>query len=284
MAVFSRRKQVKDKPPSSPTETKDGLASQLANIQCHAEVSLGKVRKQNEDTVFAMNARSLNPALQTSYGLFIVADGMGGHENGEVASSAAVGAAVGVLERQLFEPLRMNGNMPAAQEVQDVLNRAAESAQEAVLGSAPGGGTTLSAALVLNRQLFWAHVGDSRIYLYSSRKGLETLTTDHTVVRRLVELGQISAEEAEKNPLRNQLFRALGQGDAFRVDLGQRELDLPCALLLCSDGLWGLVPEETLHKTLEKGQPAPLSAKNLIDAANRAGGTDNISVIIANIS
>jgi protein phosphatase len=201
-----------------------------------------------------------------------------------VASSAAVGAAVGVLERQLFEPLRMNENMPAAQEVQDALNRAAESAQEAVLGSAPGGGTTLSAALVLNRQLFWAHVGDSRIYLYSSRKGLETLTTDHTVVRRLVELGQISAEEAEKNPLRNQLFRALGQGDAFRVDLGQRELDLPCALLLCSDGLWGLVPEETLHKTLEKGQPAPLSAKNLIDAANRAGGTDNISVIIANIS
>lgn len=284
MAVFSRRKQVKDKPRSSPTETKDGLASQLANIQCHAEVSLGKVRKQNEDTVFAMNARSLNPALQTSYGLFIVADGMGGHENGEVASSAAVGAAVGVLERQLFEPLRMNGSLPAAQEVQDALNRAAESAQEAVLGSAPGGGTTLSAALVLNRQLFWAHVGDSRIYLYSSRKGLETLTTDHTVVRRLVELGQISAEEAEKNPLRNQLFRALGQGDAFRVDLGQRELDLPCALLLCSDGLWGLVPEETLLKTLEKGQPAPLSAKNLIDAANRAGGTDNISVIIANIS
>ncbi|HOT52544.1 MAG TPA: protein phosphatase 2C domain-containing protein [Anaerolineaceae bacterium] len=284
MAVFSRRKQVKDKPRSSPTETKDGLASQLANIQCHAEVSLGKVRKQNEDTVFAMNARSLNPALQTSYGLFVVADGMGGHENGEVASSAAVGAAVGVLERQLFEPLRMNGSLPAAQEVQDALNRAAESAQEAVLGSAPGGGTTLSAALVLNRQLFWAHVGDSRIYLYSSRKGLETLTTDHTVVRRLVELGQISAEEAEKNPLRNQLFRALGQGDAFRVDLGQRELDLPCALLLCSDGLWGLVPEETLLKTLEKGQPAPLSAKNLIDAANRAGGTDNISVIIANIS
>lgn len=284
MAVFSRRKQVKDKPRSSPTETKDGLAFQLANIQSHAEVSLGKVRKQNEDTVFAMNARSLNPALQTSYGLFIVADGMGGHENGEVASSAAVGAAVGVLERQLFEPLRMNGNMPAAQEVQDALNRAAESAQEAVLNSAPGGGTTLSAALVLNRQLFWAHVGDSRIYLYSSRKGLETLTTDHTVVRRLVELGQISAEEAEKNPLRNQLFRALGQGDAFRVDLGQRELDLPCALLLCSDGLWGLVPEETLHKTLEKGQPAPLSAKNLIDAANRAGGTDNISVIIAIIS
>lgn len=284
MAVFSRRKQVKDKPRSSPTETKDGLAFQLANIQSHAEVSLGKVRKQNEDTVFAMNARSLNPALQTSYGLFIVADGMGGHENGEVASSAAVGAAVGVLERQLFEPLRMNGSLPAAQEVQDVLNRAAESAQEAVLGSAPGGGTTLSAALVLNRQLFWAHVGDSRIYLYSSRKGLETLTTDHTVVRRLVELGQISAEEAEKNPLRNQLFRALGQGDAFRVDLGQRELDLPCALLLCSDGLWGLVPEETLLKTLEKGQPAPLSAKNLIDAANRAGGTDNISVIIANIS
>jgi len=284
VAVFSRRKQVKDKPRSSPTETKDGLAFQLANIQSHAEVSLGKVRKQNEDTVFAMNARSLNPALQTSYGLFIVADGMGGHENGEVASSAAVGAAVGVLERQLFEPLRMNGSLPAAQEVQDVLNRAAESAQEAVLGSAPGGGTTLSAALVLNRQLFWAHVGDSRIYLYSSRKGLETLTTDHTVVRRLVELGQISAEEAEKNPLRNQLFRALGQGDAFRVDLGQRELDLPCALLLCSDGLWGLVPEETLLKTLEKGQPAPLSAKNLIDAANRAGGTDNISVIIANIS
>ena len=110
------------------------------------------------------------------------------------------------------------------------------------------------------------------------------MTKDHTIVRRLIDLGQISAEEAQSNPLRNQLFRAVGQSEAFKADLGTRELDEACNLLLCSDGLWGLVPDELLLKTLEKGLPARVAARTLVDAANKAGGTDNISVIIVNIS
>lgn len=284
MAVFQRKKGIKNSKQANEREAESSNSSRLVIIESHAEVSIGKVRKQNEDTIFAMHTRSLSHKLQVSYGLFVVADGMGGHDNGEVASSTAVAAVVKVIQEQLFARIQHSSSLPTTQEVEDTLKSAAQSAQEAVLSVVPGGGTTLSAALVINNMLHFAHVGDSRIYLYSPQEGLKTLTKDHTVVRRLVDLGQISADEASSNPLRNQLFRAVGQGEGFKVDLGLRELRDPCTLLLCSDGLWGLVPEETLLKTLEKGQSAQVSAQSLLNAANKAGGSDNISVIIVKIS
>lgn len=284
MAVFQRKKGIKNSKQANEREAESSNSSRLVIIESHAEVSIGKVRKQNEDTNFAMHTRSLSHKLQVSYGLFVVADGMGGHDNGEVASSTAVAAVVKVIQEQLFARIQHSSSLPTTQEVEDTLKSAAQSAQEAVLSVVPGGGTTLSAALVINNMLHFAHVGDSRIYLYSPQEGLKTLTKDHTVVRRLVDLGQISADEASSNPLRNQLFRAVGQGEGFKVDLGLRELRDPCTLLLCSDGLWGLVPEETLLKTLEKGQSAQVSAQSLLNAANKAGGSDNISVIIVKIS
>ncbi len=284
MAVFQRKKGIKNSKQANEREAESSNSSRLVIIESHAEVSIGKVRKQNEDTIFAMHTRSLSHKLQVSYGLFVVADGMGGHDNGEVASSTAVAAVVKVIQEQLFARIQHSSSLPTTQEVEDTLKSAAQSAQEAVLSVVPGGGTTLSAALVINNMLHFAHVGDSRIYLYSPQEGLKTLTKDHTVVRRLVDLGQISADEASSNPLRNQLFRAVGQGEGFKVDLGLRELRDPCTLLLCSDGLWGLLPEETLLKTLEKGQSAQTCTQSLVNAANKAGGSDNISVIIVKIS
>ncbi len=284
MAVFQRKKGIKNSKQANEREAESSNSSRLVIIESHAEVSIGKVRKQNEDTIFAMHTRSLSYKLQVSYGLFVVADGMGGHDNGEVASSTAVAAVVKVIQEQLFARIQHSSSLPTTQEVEDTLKSAAQSAQEAVLSVVPGGGTTLSAALVINNMLHFAHVGDSRIYLYSPQEGLKTLTKDHTVVRRLVDLGQISADEASSNPLRNQLFRAVGQGEGFKVDLGLRELRDPCTLLLCSDGLWGLLPEEYLLKTLEKGQSAQTCTQSLVNAANKAGGSDNISVIIVKIS
>ncbi len=284
MAVFQRKKGIKNSKQANEREAESSNSSRLVIIESHAEVSIGKVRKQNEDTIFAMHTRSLSHKLQVSYGLFVVADGMGGHDNGEVASSTAVAAVVKVIQEQLFARIQHSSSLPTTQEVEDTLKSAAQSAQEAVLSVVPGGGTTLSAALVINNMLHFAHVGDSRIYLYSPQEGLKTLTKDHTVVRRLVDLGQISADEASSNPLRNQLFRAVGQGEGFKVDLGLRELRDPCTLLLCSDGLWGLLPEETLLKTLEKGQSAQTCTQSLVNAANKAGGSDNISVIVVKIS
>ncbi|NMC16054.1 MAG: serine/threonine-protein phosphatase [Chloroflexi bacterium] len=284
MAVFQRKKGIKNSKQANEREAEGSDSSRLVIIESHAEVSIGKVRKQNEDTIFAMHTRSLSYELQVSYGLFVVADGMGGHDNGEVASSTAVAAVVKVIQEQLFARIQHSSSLPTTQEVEDALKSAAQSAQEAVLSVVPGGGTTLSAALVINNMLHFAHVGDSRIYLYTPQEGLKTLTKDHTVVRRLVDLGQISADEASSNPLRNQLFRAVGQGEGFKVDLGLRELRDPCTLLLCSDGLWGLLSEETLLKTLEKGQSAQTCTQSLVNAANKAGGSDNISVIIVKIS
>jgi len=284
LAVFERKKNAKNKKQSSAAGKAGADSTRLWVIESHAGASVGKVRKQNEDAVFAMHARILTPGLQAAYGLFIVADGMGGHENGELASSTAVAAAVHEVQQQLFGRLEQSTSLPSAQEVESVLKSAAQAAQEAVLKSVPGGGTTLSAALAINNLIFFAHVGDSRIYLYTPQTGLEVLTKDHSVVRRLVDLGQISAEEAQSNPLRNQLFRAVGQSAGFQADLGSLELKEPCTLLLCSDGLWGLVPEETLLKTLERGQSAQTSAESLLNAANKAGGSDNISVIVVKIS
>jgi serine/threonine protein phosphatase PrpC len=284
VAAFEQKKSVKNTKQSDPGAKTERKRSSLPVIESHAEVSIGKVRKQNEDVVFAVHARSLRPELQVSYGLFVVADGMGGHENGEVASSTAVAALVNFLRQQLFPRLQQGSGLPSTPEVQEILQSAAQAAQEAVLSAVPGGGTTLSAALVINSGLYFAHVGDSRIYHYTPRAGLETLTRDHSVVRRLVDLGQITAEEARSSPLRNQLFRAVGQGDSFKADLGFRELKEPCTLLLCSDGLWGLVPEEKILKTLEKGQSAQASVQSLITMANKAGGSDNISVLVVKIS
>jgi len=283
VADFERKKHAKGKMSSKARHGEGGFSERLPLIQSHAEVSAGKVRKQNEDSVFCLNTLSLAPDLKAAFGLFIVADGMGGHDNGELASSLAVQAVSSSLQQQLFTPMQQGHKVPGAEEVEQAVRAAAQAAQEAVLHGAPGGGTTLSAAVVINNLLCFAHVGDSRIYLYSQKTGLQALTKDHTIVRRLVDLGQISAKDAQSNPLRNQLYRAVGQSEAFRADLGIRELDAACTLLLCSDGLWGLVSEEFLLKTLEKGQSAQASARALVDAANKAGGTDNISVIFVEI-
>jgi protein phosphatase len=121
---------------------------------------------------------------------------------------------------------------------------------------------------VINNLLCFAHVGDSRIYLYSQKTGLQALTKDHTIVRRLVDLGQISAKDAQSNPLRNQLYRAVGQSEAFRADLGIRELDAACTLLLCSDGLWGLV-RKVLAEDAGKRAVAQATRESAVDAANK---------------
>ena len=137
---------------------------------------------------------------------------------------------------------------------------------------------------MFNKGLHFAHVGDSRLYISSDTHTLQSLTVDHSLVRRLVDLGQISEDDALAHPQRNILFRALGQQEGFKIDIGHYPLTEPCNLLLCTDGLWGLVDSENLSEHINSNTDHKKMVNSLIQLANSAGGTDNISAILVKIS
>jgi serine/threonine protein phosphatase PrpC len=265
------------------TREEDSSLNPSTLLQSQAASSTGKVRTHNEDALFSLSTQVCLQAQHLTLGLYMIADGMGGHVDGERASSLAIQAASRVLLQKFFDPLTLEPPFPSGKSVETLLNQAMQAAQMAVLECVPGGGSTLTLALVLERQVYYAHVGDTRLYLYTHSGGLQALTRDHSVARRLVDLGQLNAAEAQVNPLRNSLFRALGQGEGFSADFGEVTIEAPAKLLLCSDGLWGTLPEDTLIKSLQ-AEPLPVDAAwKLVQTANAAGGADNISVIIVDI-
>ena len=265
------------------TREEDLALNPSTQLQSQAASSIGKVRTHNEDALFSLSTQVCLQAQYRALGLYMVADGMGGHVDGERASSLAIQAASRVLLQKFFDPLNLEPLFPSGKSVEALLNQAMQAAQMAVLEGVPGGGSTLTLALVLERQIYFAHVGDTRLYLYTQSGGLQALTRDHSVARRLVDLGQLNAAEAQVNPLRNSLFRALGQGEGFSADFGEVTIEAPAKLLLCSDGLWGTLPEDALVKSLQ-AEPLPVDAAwKLVQTANAAGGADNISVIIVDI-
>ncbi len=283
--IFKRKQQsppeeVQAEPEQAPQSEDPGLPTVVAQV-CQ---SVGKTRSHNEDAVYALITDITTPSMQEKLGLFVVADGMGGHLDGEVASSLAIKTAVGHILNGIFEPLCLEQPAFSAEAVEHILDEAVQAAQQAVLSEVEGGGTTLTVAMLIGRRLTYAHVGDSRLYLAAGQEPLRALTKDHSLVSRLVDLGQISPEEAASHPQRNVLFRAIGQVDGFKADLGTLELPETSALLLCSDGLWGLVDEETIGRTLRSAHQDPKTADALVEAANAAGGTDNISAIVVTIA
>lgn len=236
-----------------------------------------------EDSAFALTMDLFLPERPVTQGIYMVADGMGGHDNGEVASKIAIQITVSSLMQTLIDPLLQGGLLPSQQEVLARLETAFTRAQEQVLRNVSGGGTTLTLALLLEKHLYFGHIGDSRLYIRSSHADFQSLTQDHSLVRRLVDLGQLSEADAVHHPQRNVLFRALGQTEGFKVDLGHLDLVEPTQLLICSDGLWGLADEEELLKVIS-AMPGDVNvAQQLCDLANNAGGTDNISVIFVEI-
>ncbi len=153
-------------------------------------------------------------------------------------------------------------------------------ANHAVILNAPGGGTTLTAALVIGDQVTLSHVGDSRAYFLYSDGRIEVMTQDHSLVRRLQDLGQIDEKEASTHPQRNVLYRALGLNEPFRPDINTYTLPSPGYLLMCSDGLWGSVPDEDIYRIVYSASSPAVACNELTQAANQAGGPDNISVIL----
>jgi protein phosphatase len=243
--------------------------------------STGMQRDHNEDTLFGMTSILADGNSDLPFGIFIVADGMGGHLNGEVASGAAARAICAYLIQHFYLQF-LSGRPGSDQEsFHEVMEKGMIEAQRAVLASAPGGGTTLTAALVLGDQVTLSHVGDSRAYFLYSDGRVEVMTQDHSLVKRLQDLGQIDEKEASVHPQRNVLYRALGQSEPFRPDISTHALPRNGYMLLCSDGLWGSVTgDEIARIVLASKDDLPSACQQLVDAANEAGGPDNISAVI----
>jgi PPM family protein phosphatase len=245
---------------------------------------VGRVRSHNEDVLLVFTGELAGLEAMPSFGLFVVADGMGGHALGERASGIAARTVArialdGILPSLLADPT-LNSDRPSLQEV---MEKAMDAANRAVSAGVPdGGGTTLTCALVIGQQAVLSHVGDSRAYIITD-DAFEQLTRDHSLVQRLQELGQLSAAEAAIHPQRNVLYRAIGQGEGLEVDVDSRRLPSGAMLLLCSDGLWGLVPDDRILSLVRQGPTLQAACEALVAAANAAGGPDNITAVLVKL-
>jgi len=225
----------------------------------------GLVRKSNEDSYLCCLRRQL----------FVVADGMGGHAAGEVASKLAIQT----INTRLNQKNNSDISSDLYQAALEANTKVYEFSQEK--SEYTGMGTTLTAMAIENGRAYIAHVGDSRAYLI--RKGeINLLTKDHSLVSELVRCGQISTEDAESHPQKHMLTRALGTGPIVQVDFLECEVDDDDYLVLCTDGLTNLVSEQLIKDAIINNDIKTGTVK-LINLALELGGHDNITVIIVRI-
>lgn len=282
--VESAEDETGDTAVSEPVEAPETLPPirterQEPAIHFAQRCDLGNVRQRNEDSSFAFVAQAGGQQPMLPFALCLVADGMGGHHAGHEASRRVSREVVHHVMTRIYLPLIQD--RPAGQSIREVMEDAVQEANRALYTPDPDkeGGTTLTAVLIIGRRLFLVHVGDSRAYLLKGDQ-LRILTKDHSVVQRLQDAGHITAEEAEKHPHRHLLYKAITGGD---IELDEDTLSLPREgkLLLCSDGLWGSVPDEQLKEVLANDS---LSLQEQVDLlvkmALDAGSNDNVTAIV----
>jgi len=233
------------------------------------QTDIGKVRQQNEDAVAVFQGEHL--------ALMVVADGMGGHAAGDIASMMAV--------ERIGENFTENLVFASSDEARIWLKNVLESINTDILAYAKdkdlkkGMGTTLVIAIVAPNFVAFAHVGDSRAYLLAYGE-LRQITKDHTFVRKLVEQGQLSERGARIHPQKNIIINALGAGPALNFDFVVLERACVDAIMLCTDGLTGVVEDEVILDIMNQKIVVNEKVAQLITTANEYGGKDNISVCI----
>jgi serine/threonine protein phosphatase PrpC len=241
---------------------------------------IGQERETNQDNVFALVTTLPTEETSLQVGLFAVADGMGGHEGGDIASRLAIRAVVYHILNHFVLPTLNNNTM---EDMQSLLVMAVQEANRAIWEYAEKAGSdmgsTCTAALIIGHAIYIAHVGDSRLYLLEGET-LEAATTDHSAVGRLIELGHLEPSASREHPLRNQLYRAIGQQPRVEVDFLYQPLGACTHVLLCSDGLWGMASEEEMAVILRENSIPQNACQQLIECANAHGGEDNISVVV----
>jgi len=238
--------------------------------------------KPNEDSLFAARAMRNEHGHTQQIGLFVVADGMGGHANGQDASRLAIQTIIDYLLPRLAH------GEDTQESAEKLLVESVQLANQAVhqhnIEHNADMGTTVTATLVVDETAHVANVGDSRTYLYRASDGLTKVTRDHSVVASLVDAGIIKPDDIYTHPKRNQIYRSLGEKPFVEVDPFTVQLQPGDKLLLCSDGLWDMVRDPEIQHVLETPTPDPQQlGNNLITAALNGGGEDNVSVIVVDV-
>ncbi len=240
--------------------------------------------KPNEDSLFVMQGTGTNNSQSQEYGLFVVADGMGGHANGQDASRMAIQTIIDYILPQISEKKQL-GDEAFAQLLREGVQRANQAVHQRNLEERADMGTTMTTALVFGSTAYIANVGDSRTYLYREPDGLVKITHDHSVVASLVEAGIIQPDDIYTHPKRNQIYRSLGEKSVVDVDSFVVPLKAGDKLLLCSDGLWDMVRDPEIQRLMSAPTPDPSKiGQNLIQAALDGGGEDNVSLIVVSFS
>ncbi len=236
-------------------------------MKTFAVTDVGMVRKVNQDYVYTTD----NP-IGPLENLFVVADGMGGHQAGDYASKYTVETLIKELEHSNTE------------DVEKALVSAIKVANREIIKKAnedpdlKGMGTTVVVATIVNQMMYFANVGDSRLYLIN--QGITQLTKDHSLVEEMVRLGGIKPEEAKYHPDKNIITRAIGAKGNVDVDFYEHRLKKGDIILMCTDGLSNMVEDDELFHIIQGGRDIVESAVSLVDAAKENGGTDNIGIVL----
>lgn len=239
---------------------------------------VGKVREHNEDAWLWVEAA----------GLVVVADGMGGHRAGDVAADLAVRTLAEAYHDGAPEPSRLRAILRLRAPALTRLVQVAREANQAILDHArdrpecKGMGTTLVALELSGTQVHRVHVGDSRIYRLRGRR-LAQLTQDHSLVNEYLRLGVITPDKAERFPYKNVIVRAAGLSPNVEFDAASEPAAAGDRYLLCSDGLTDLVGDDTIREQLGRREAPAIVARALVDGALAAGGTDNITAVVADV-
>ena len=250
--------------PSDESAASRALESKGLHFHFCARSDVGAVREQNEDSGYA-SARTL-----------AVADGLGGHAGGEVASTIAIAAVASVDPSG--SPTTVSSMLDTAVNIADDGIDAAESGNPELSGM----GTTLTAVSLADHTLVVCHIGDSRGYLL--RDGvLIPLTVDHTYIQQLIDAGRLTPEQAAHHPQRSVILRALGGGEAV-ADIAVRDAKVGDRVLLCSDGLSGVVPNEMIERVLTGYADVTAAVDALVDLALLAGAPDNVTVVLGDVT
>lgn len=255
----------------------------MTMLQIGKLTDIGQRREQNEDSLYAFDSFIQTNDGLDSFGLFIVADGTGGHAGGEIASAIAVRTVASHMLEHVYVPTFHSARPVDLQLLVGHMTEAIRLANTLVVGTVEKAGSTLTMALIVNRDLYVAHVGDSRAYIHT-KGSLKQLTQDHSLKAKMIEAGQITAEEARKFQIPNIIYNAVGQEADPEVALYSRSIEPEHTLLICSDGLWEMVSDAEMIEIIDAAATLNEAVRKLIETANAHGGTDNITAILARVA
>ncbi len=243
-------------------------------MKAGASTDIGMSRIMNQDSYYC------STGVKSPY-LYIVADGMGGHNGGEIASKTSVDTISTFISSNREKPQYVKNRLLMIKEAMNkannvVYNRARDNRE------LRGMGTTLTMAVVEERKLYIGHIGDSRMYLIRGGE-LKKLTEDHSLVAELIKNGSISPEEGDKHPQKNVITRALGTELPVEMDLDIINLEDGDTMLLCTDGLTNMLTMEEIMELLSIGEDPQFLSETLVKEANNKGGKDNVTAIVVKV-